>query len=300
MSIPMQPSAPFTPVQQQTLSSGPIAYRQAGSGFPLLLVHGWGGSSRYWLDTLEAFADMRSVYALDLPGHGETPPLFDITSAERLAKLVIEFADALGLASFDLNGHSLGAAVAVYLAARWPTRVRNLVLTSLGTFRTQFERFLFGQAYIQMSLGLALWRPWLVLNRPWLALWQPWVDWMAHQPSVYRTLAGQFVHQLPADEMVVRQGVVEFLRTDRITALESAISVGDPGFAPALRQVHAPTLLVVADRDMIMPISGAQSMAELLPNCRLVQLDRCGHLPMIERPHEYHQLLREFFTANAA
>lgn len=304
MSTSTQDSAPlvlespltFTPTQTVTLSSGPVVYRQAGQGFPLLLIHGWGGSSRYWQDTLERFADMRSMYALDLPGHGDTPPLRDETSTERLATLVIEFADALGLQQFDLDGHSLGGAVAVYIAARQPERVRKLVITSLGIFRSSFEQMVWHQTYLQMSLTMMLWRPWLLPWRPWLKLWQPWIDWFVSQPPVYRMLASPFLHQMPVDERMLLEGALEFLRADRLTALENAISAGSPAFLPALRKVTAPALLVYGDQDLIIPRSGAECLAQEMKSCHLVELHACGHVPMIEKSTEYHQLVRAFLT----
>lgn len=287
----------FAPVQTIPLRNGPVAYRQHGTGFPLVLIHGWGGSSRYWQDTLHRVADIRHVYAPDLPGHGETPPLTEIASTERLAELVIEFADALGLEQFDLNGHSLGAAIAVYMAASQPQRVRRLVLTSLGIFRSQIEQLLLTQTYFQMSMAMTAWRPWLLLWRPWFKLWQPWVDWIGSQPAVYRAIAPYFLHQMPANEQLLREGVIEFLRTDRLTSLENAISAGSPAFVPALRKVTAPTLLIGADHDQVMPSSGMFPLAQQIPNCRHVELVDCGHVPMIEQAEEYHRLLREFLLS---
>lgn len=294
MSIPIEPTTAFFPAQRVILSSGPIAYRQAGSGDALLLIHGWRGSSRYWMDTLEHFSDTRSVYAVDLPGHGESPPLVGESSAARLARLIIEFAETAGLERFDLIGHSLGAAIAVHVAAHQPERVRRLVLTSLGTFRNAFEYFIFSQAYFQWSLGLQLWRPWLETWRPWLALYDSWITWLGSQPAVYKTLAGNFVYQLPFDEEMIRDGVLEFLRTDQINALDSAISAGSPIFPALARKITAPTLVVSANQDPIMPPSGVRALADLLPNSQIILIDQCGHLPMIEQPQVYHQHVRAF------
>lgn len=290
-------STTFLPTQRVNLSLGPIAYRHSGSGPPLLLVHGWRGSSRYWLTTLERFAETHTVYALDLPGHGESPPTQGVSSAERLAQLILEFADILGLKHFDLNGHSLGAAIAVYVAAQAPERIRRLVLTCLGTFRNEFERFFISQAYYQWSLSTMLWRPWLAAWRPWLTLSQPWIDWLGSQPPVYRMLAGSFIHQLPSDELA-REGVREFLRTDQLNALDGAISAGNPAFTTVLDKVAAPTLLVSGEHDLIMPSSGVMALAGMLAQSQVLRIDRCGHLPMIEQPDVYYQRVQTFLTAD--
>lgn len=265
------------PLPQVQLPSGPVVYRHAGAGPPLLLLHGWGGSSRYWQTTIAQMADMRSVYAPDLPGYGASPPLADTVTSERMAAVVIGFADALGLERFDLNGHSFCAGVAVYLAARYPERVRRLVLTCFSTFRNERERLIVDQVHKVMAL-------WMALRRP----------WMGEVRTVYRALAGRFFYRLPVDDALLRDSFSDFMRMDRRTAVESAATSGNPAINLALQAVAAPTLLIGARQDNIMPPAGTPFAAQLVPNCRLVWIERCGHLPMIERPAIYHRLLRTF------
>lgn len=286
----------FSTLQHMTLADGPLAYRQTPNGKPpLLLIHGWGGSSRHWQGTAESLADIRSLYALDLPGHGETPARNVATGPQALARLVVAFADRLGLERFDLNGHSWGAAVAILVAAHWPERVDRLVLTSLGAARTPFEQLAMTQAYHQMSAAMMLWRPWLAMSKPWLALSRPAIDWIGAQPAIYRAIAAQVVRHLPEDE-AVRHGVLELLNTDPMTALEFAIGAGSPAFLAALETMAAPTLLVSADADALMPPAGVRALAAHIRNVQQVQLVNCGHLPMIEQPIAYHRLVREFLT----
>lgn len=290
----------FTTRHRLTLDDGPVVYRKAADGKPpLVLIHGWGGSSGHWQHTPEHLSGVRDLYALDLPGHGETPARPGATGPETSARLVIAFADRLGLERFDLNGHSWGAAVAILIAARWPERVDRLVLTSLGTTRNALERFALTQAYHQMSLAMALWRPWLAMSRPWHALSRPAIDWFGAQPLVYRAIAGHVLHRLPEDDETVRVGVREFLSTDPLSALECAIGAGSPAFLTALETMATPTLLVNADADAVMPPSGARALAARIRNVREARLDDCGHLPMIEQPEAYHRLVREFLAATA-
>jgi pimeloyl-ACP methyl ester carboxylesterase len=288
----------FSTRHRLTLTDGPVVYRKVTNGKPpLLLIHGWGGSSRHWQHTAEHLSDIRDLYALDLPGHGDTPVRAGATGPETLAGFVIDLADRLGLDRFDLNGHSWGAAVAILVAAHRPERIDRLVLTSLGLARNALERFALTQTYYQMNLALSLWRPWLVMSRPWLALSRPTIDWFGAQPPVYRAIAAQVLRQLPADEEMMRVGVQEFLGTDPLTALECAIGAGSPAFSAALETMATPTLIVNADADAVMPPSGARALAARIRNVREVRLDDCGHLPMIEQPEAYHRAVREFLTA---
>lgn len=288
----------FSTRHRLTLADGPVVYRKATHGKPpLLLVHGWGGSSRHWQHTAEHLSDIRDLYALDLPGHGDTPVRPGSTGPEAVAGLVIDFADRLGLDHFDLNGHSWGAAIAILVAAQRPERVDRLILTSLGIARNALERLALTQAYHQMNLALSLWRPWLAMSRPWLALSRPTIDWFGAQPLVYRAIAAHVLRRLPADDEMVRVGVREFLGTDPLSALECAIGAGSPALPTALETMSTPTLLVSADADAVMPPSGARALAARIRNVREVRLDDCGHLPMIEQPEAYHRAVREFLTA---
>jgi len=286
----------LTPLQRTTLPCGPLAYRQTGSGTPLILIHGWRGASSHWQGTLDSLADIRSVHAIDLPGHGETPAREAQITTEGLARLVVAFADQAGLDQFDLVGHSYGAAVAVAIAAQWPGRVRRLVLSSMGTARNDLEQTALTQTHSFMNLTLPWWRPWFAMTRPWPGQWQPWVDWVGADPTMSRTIAGAALRQLPADQEIVSEGVREFLTTDPLCAMEVAIDAASPNFVTALARITAPVLLLSGDRDPIMPAEGVAALAERLADCRTVLFDDCGHMPMIEWPDHFHRELRGFLS----
>jgi pimeloyl-ACP methyl ester carboxylesterase len=259
----------------------PVQLRRVGCGFPLIFLHGWGGSSRYWLGTLAALQHQHDCIAPDLPGFGDTPPLAEPVTAERLARWVLDFADALGVEHFDLNGHSFCAGVAAYVAAAHPERVRRLVLTSFSTYRDERERKVVEQVHKLMAL-------WMALRRP----------WMAEQPFFYRNVARRFFYQAPADDELLKMSFREFLKMDRTVALTSAASAGSSQINLALSQVRAPTLLIAGRQDAIMPPAGTPHVASLIPDCRLVWLERCGHLPMIEYPAPYQQLVTAFLRGS--
>ncbi len=95
-----------------------LAHTRAGSGEPLVLVHGLGGSRRIWAPVLDRLAADRDVIAVDLPGFGESPPLPDgvPATAANLGAAVDELVGALGVESPHLAGNSLGGWVALELA----------------------------------------------------------------------------------------------------------------------------------------------------------------------------------------
>jgi pimeloyl-ACP methyl ester carboxylesterase len=101
-----------------------------GEGFPLVLMHGFTGSSLDWVDVVQPLTRSRSVITLDHRGHGESLNTGDATtySFDHLVADMSALVDRLELAQFDLLGHSMGGIVAMRYALQNPQRVRSLVL----------------------------------------------------------------------------------------------------------------------------------------------------------------------------
>ena len=119
----------FDEVHRVRVGELPVAYREAGEGEPLLLVHGWPLSSRTWRKVVPELAKSARCIAIDLLGAGET--LADTERSHGLeaqGRLVGEFMDALGLDHATLIGHDSGGSVARCFATASPERVGRLVL----------------------------------------------------------------------------------------------------------------------------------------------------------------------------
>ena len=113
--------------RQLRVQAGPLYYCESGMGTPVLMIHGLGGSSRWWFPLFPALNanDFRTV-APDLPGFGGSPgPALPLREA---GKAVLQLADHLNLDRFHLCGHSMGGAVAAHIAAEHTARVRRLAL----------------------------------------------------------------------------------------------------------------------------------------------------------------------------
>ena len=94
----------------------------------LLLIHGFGGDLNNWLFNHEALAASRAVYAIDLPGHGASTKVTGAASLDDLADAVSGFMEAVGIASADVVGHSMGGGVCLALTRRAPQKVKSLTL----------------------------------------------------------------------------------------------------------------------------------------------------------------------------
>jgi pimeloyl-ACP methyl ester carboxylesterase len=184
--------------------------------------------------------------------------------------------------------------VAAYLAARWPARVRQLVITAFGVRSSALERALLGLAHGPAQLSTQLWQPWVNLCRPWLSQWQPYAANLLSAQPLPRLLASWYLDHLPADAGLLREGIADLTRMDLGAHLACIASIGDPSLIDALRSIRAPSLFVGGEHDRVAPPADLTCAAGLSPGSRTVVLARCGHVPMIEQPAAYHAALRSF------
>ncbi|MCA9670824.1 MAG: alpha/beta hydrolase [Myxococcales bacterium] len=114
-----------------------VSYREQGSARPpLLLVHGAGASSRVFAEVCGPLARTHWTLAVDLPGHGRSAPWREPVAFEQLiereVELLADFGERIGLGRFVLAGHSMGGAVALHFALRYPDRLAGLALIATG------------------------------------------------------------------------------------------------------------------------------------------------------------------------
>lgn len=117
----------ITTVREQLLH-----YEVIGRDEPMLFVHGWLGSWRYWWPSMQVLSSHHRAFAVDLWGFGDSAKSPHSYSLESYVKLLEEFVEKLGIAApVTLVGHSLGAAVALRYARKCRDRVRRLILVAL-------------------------------------------------------------------------------------------------------------------------------------------------------------------------
>jgi pimeloyl-ACP methyl ester carboxylesterase len=271
-----------------------VAYRWLGNvqHKPMVLLHGWGGASRYWLPAMRKFYLHHRCIAPDLPGFGFSPPLrapgadqpgFSAWPAleqryshHGLAQILLAFLDGLALDQVDLVAHSYGCGVAVALAAEQPARVRKLVLSNFSTFKDERERKMVRLAHSITGL--------LVKMR---ALPFAQSDWFA------RSIAGRYFHQQP-NLQVLRDGLSDFNQMDATAAnLTVHTSLGWDTFEN-LAKIQCPTLMIATPQDQIMPSRNAQFTIDRVPNGKLTWIEPCGHLPMVEKTDVFVGLVEAF------
>jgi pimeloyl-ACP methyl ester carboxylesterase len=259
------------------LSAGPIHFREAGEGEPIVFVHGLVGDFTHFEHVARRLVDSgRRVIGIDLPGCGASHKRRERHDLNGYARDVLTLLDELDVPSAVLAGHSAGGAIVTEAALRAPGRVSKLVLFSSAGLRRY--------PVATHTAARAVLRPWL-LERSLDRLAMPLLDLVMKDKNQYtqKFIADALDRpKQPASAEMAR--VMSDLVPDLIQA-----SVLDRA-----HNLRMPVLLMWGDTDRLIPRESADLLARRLVNGRLVKLPGCGHMPMIERPEVVTDELERF------
>jgi len=267
-----------------TVSGARLHFHRAGTGRPLLLLHGLVGSAKNWRQNIRFLAKNATVYAVDLLNMGESERVPGLNSSlEATADRVAECMDAFGLEVADIAGHSHGGAVAMMLAARHPERVRRLVLFAPANPYCDLGRHLI--AFYQTGVGT-----WLARQIPWL-------------PRSLKATALSRMYGNPA--RVANDSLDGYTAGLRVPGtIDHVLSIvrGWSSDMGQLREVlgnlaEKPTLLIWGDRDRTVGLQSAEELQRTLRRSSLVVLPGVGHIPFEEMPEVCNGAVRDWLSA---
>lgn len=254
---------------------------RAGSGEPVILLHGLGASSYSWRFTLPELARRYEVFAPDFPGFGrsEKPADFDYSIAGQHAWL-LALMDRLGLSRARFVGNSMGGVIALWTALEAAPRVERMALLGTPAYPEQRPRVLWPLT-------------WPILGRiyEW-ALGETTLRWIAKSTFVDKSKI--------TEEMIAEYGAPLKTAAGRRAVAEFIRRAVPPDFRERVaryRELAMPALVLVGDSDGMVDRPGAKRLARELPNARFVCLDCCGHAPQEDAPERVVALLRDFLGA---
>lgn len=262
-----------------------VNYLRAGEGPPVVLLHGIGldAAGVSWKHTIPALAGDRTVYALDLPGHGDSDKPRTRYTTEYFVDVLGAFLDELGLAGASLVGVSMGGAVALGHALDGGGPERLVLLDSYG---------LGGDAYWRPAATGALWTPGVGQHL--------WNGVGSSKASIRSSVAG-LVGGAPGEDLVgdiydavqdrgTRRAMRSWQRSEfRPTGLKT-------DYSGRLGELEMPTLLLHGAEDPLLPPAWSRSAHQRLPNSDFHLLSGCGHWPTREQPETVNRLLASFLT----
>jgi pimeloyl-ACP methyl ester carboxylesterase len=236
------------------IDSGLVHYEALGRGKPLLLLHGWLGSWRYWVPVMEELSVEYRVYAFDLWGFGDSDRRADGYDIDSYVRLLDAFIENLGIlhTALPIVGHSLGAVVALLWAARNPDRIDRIMAVSLPLVGTSINR--------RMMTPEAL----ALFDRA-----------FERQPTNFEAL------QLEAS------------KADEDAVIGSVRSVMGLDMLRELQRIHLPVLLVYGDRDdIVVPFDGGDFPGSEF--VRGINMSESRYFPMLDERPKFNRLLRDF------
>lgn len=253
-------------------------FHEAGSGDPVLLLHGSGpGVSAWanWQHTIPVLAERHRVLAPDLVGFGYTERPTDIRySAQTWIDHVWGFLDAMKIERTSIVGNSLGGFLALATAIKRPELLNRMVL--LGT----------PSPGMTPSEGLAALRTYEPSLK---GMEELLIKYFAVDPTIITPELVQLRH-----EASIAPGAFETYRKMEINpktgASELGIEEGD------YARIATPTLIVHGREDRVIPVEAGINLMNTLPNADLHVFSRCGHWTQVERASEFSAVVDRFLS----
>ncbi|NLM77921.1 MAG: alpha/beta hydrolase [Ruminococcaceae bacterium] len=264
-------------VLYRAVDGAELAYRRHGQdGLPLLMIHGFMGSSYDYASIFPTLAEHYQVIAVDLIGFGlsDKSPDLDYSKAN-MARLCGLLMDDLGFSRYAVLGHSMGGEVAINLALLHPQKTEQLILLNSA-----------GLTDIQRGFSQRL-PAWLIDG-----VFQNYVLQRLYFPTVFfdRQKAGTDVFQ----------SFYYFNNLIPAETLQKLIQDNDSGsLKNQLADISQPVLLIWGAHDRTIPLEQGQAMDQLLPDSSLMVFEDCGHLTFLEKPTETCAALLQFLADTA-
>lgn len=261
-----------------------LAWREAGDGRPVVVVHGFPADGRVFDGQLRAAASGRleaRLLAVDLPGFGRTPapgPQVEVLSVDALVDALATFLEELGLDRVVIGGLAIGGYLAIELAARHPERVGGLVLIGVkpvpdaaanGPRREEVARLALEHGSAAVAAELA--------NEPFAA---------TTGPAPRARFRGMIEEADPAAIAALVRGLHR--RPDPVPALEAIAAAG------------IPALVIAGADDPFTKPADARRLADMLPGSPFEEIPGAGHLPPLEHPAAVTNAIGRFLTSLAS
>lgn len=274
-------------LQETTIHGHRVAYRLAGSGPPIVLIHGVTASSVVWNLVGPQLARNHTVLAPDLLGHGQSAKPRGDYSMGAFASGIRDLVLSLGLGPVTVVGHSLGGGVAMQFSYQFPERVERLALVSSGGLGRRVSGLLRAATLPGSELVLPVLAGRHVLNAG---------------RVVGRALAKARV-PLGNDVIEMARGHASLgdsqSRTAFVHTLRASVDSGGQRVQALDRLYLAaelPVLILWGARDRIIPVEHGRRAHELVPGSRFELFERAGHFPHLDEPERFTATLEDWIA----
>jgi pimeloyl-ACP methyl ester carboxylesterase len=262
-----------------SLPDGGINIREDGrrSAPPVVLIHGWTGSTNWWSAATPALARRYRVIRVDLLGHGRSAKPESGYTIDEQGTAVARAIAALGVRHALVAGHSTGGEVAISMAARFPVLVRKLVVLDTETDEDQVDTDLATKVSVVPVTGQLFWQ-------------------LGTDGQIRKGLEQAF-----ADGFDVPQAFVDDFREMTFTSYkktydDSADYVDDGTLVQDFKKSRMPAMVIFGSEDKVVDPAAAETYPKIRP-ARVEIVEGSGHSPMVEKPGQTAALMTAFDRA---
>ena len=259
--------------EQKTVLANKIKtfYLSAGTGEPLVLIHGAGGGAVLWGPIIELLSKHFHIIAPDVVGYGESDKPEAPYNKKFFSTWLRQFCDSLNIEKMNLLGNSQGGAIAMQFVLDNPAKVKKLILVDSAGFR---------------AWGIT-----------------PAVLFKVAAANIFPTkrtvqnIVKYLVHK--NDNFAGDDGIdylIKVIRSSggRLPFVNGKGRAVAPFSTHQLRQISNPALIIWGEKDRILPLSHGKKGYKKLPDARLKIIPDTGHTPFIDRPEEFKNIVLHF------
>lgn len=239
-----------------------INYKIAGEGEPLLILHGWGGSSDSWIKVQRILAENGfKVICPDLPGFGKSETLPEPWTIKDYSDFILDLFGKFNLQRVFLLGHSFGGRIAIKFTALYPLKIKKLILVSSAGIKYEKTFWYFFISVIAKIGSKFSFLPFY---------------------SFFRKIFYKYI--LRKTDYLEAKGVLK----------ETFKKIIEEDLRIYLPQIIVPTLIIWGKEDKFTPLSDAYLMKEKIKNSKLEILEKIGHTPHLENPQLLSKKIIDF------
>ena len=251
-----------------------LAYTEAGSGPPIVLIHGYPFNRSLWTEQTEALRSKYRVVTPDLRGFGESDSSAGPATMTRMAEDVATLMDELGIEQAVIGGLSMGGYVALAFARMFPARLKALVLadTRAQADTEEGKQTRFQQAEKATAEGMAG-----IADAMLPKLLTP--ETVSKRPELVKRVRDMMLKTKPEGAAGALLGMAE--RDDQTEFISSIL---------------VPTLILVGREDAITPVPDSEKMQSLIEDSRLVVIENAGHVSNLEQTEQFNDALLGFLS----
>lgn len=249
-----------------------VHYEVFGRGQPIIFLHSWLGSWRYWVPTMDLVSDRYRAYALDFWGFGESERNRGKFTISEYVQMLAGFMDNMGIQRANLVGHGMGGMVAIRAAKEHPERfIRVMVIAA------PIEGTILGETLKPGALSRLIGR--------------------SNPTNVWARL----VRNIPVDDPEVQQELYEDTESlSEVVVQKVQQSILDTSLRKDLEALSAiPVLGVYGKRDTIVPPEHANQFlnGDSDRPHQLIELPQANHFPFLEQSNNFNRLLLDFLVS---